>query len=64
MPGGHNTIIGEKGCSLSGGQKKRIHMARALYLKKDILVMDDPLTSLDQVTQKLFIESLSKYDTN
>ncbi|KAM3142803.1 hypothetical protein pb186bvf_005187 [Paramecium bursaria] len=64
MAGGHNTIIGEKGCSLSGGQKKRIHMARALYLKKDILVMDDPLTSLDQVTQKLFIESLSKYDTN
>ena len=50
MAGGHNTIIGEKGCSLSGGQKKRIHMARALYLKKDILVMDDPLTSLDQVT--------------
>lgn len=40
---GIDTMIGEKGVNLSGGQKARINLARALYSEKDIILMDDPL---------------------
>lgn len=40
---GINTMIGEKGVNLSGGQKARINLARALYSEKEILLLDDPL---------------------
>nr|XP_006824099.1 PREDICTED: ATP-binding cassette sub-family C member 9-like [Saccoglossus kowalevskii] len=44
---GDNTEIGEKGINLSGGQKQRISVARALYSRTDIVILDDPLASLD-----------------
>ena len=45
--GGDMTEIGEKGINLSGGQRARINMARALYNNKDIYIFDDPLSALD-----------------
>ena len=56
--GGDLTQIGEKGSSLSGGQKARISMARAVYANKDIILMDDPLSALDVHTKKQVFEQV------
>ena len=44
---GDQTMIGEKGATLSGGQKARISFARALYSNSDILMLDDLLSAVD-----------------
>jgi ABC-type phosphate transport system ATPase subunit len=43
MPDGDSTLIGDRGVSLSGGQRARISLARALYMDADIYLLDDPL---------------------
>ncbi|KAF9433312.1 hypothetical protein BGZ76_009620 [Entomortierella beljakovae] len=45
---GDMTEIGERGSNLSGGQKQRVSLARAVYYKSDIVLMDDPLSAVDQ----------------
>ncbi|KAF9937640.1 Multidrug resistance-associated protein 1 [Mortierella alpina] len=45
---GDMTEIGERGSNLSGGQKQRVSLARAVYHKSDIVLMDDPLSAVDQ----------------
>ena len=47
LVGGDLTEIGEKGINLSGGQKARISLARAMYTNKDIFILDDPISALD-----------------
>uniref|UniRef100_A0A1A9WJ70 Multidrug resistance-associated protein lethal(2)03659 n=1 Tax=Glossina brevipalpis TaxID=37001 RepID=A0A1A9WJ70_9MUSC len=47
LPCGDKTIVGERGASLSGGQKARINLARAVYRKADIYLLDDPLSAVD-----------------
>jgi ABC-type bacteriocin/lantibiotic exporter with double-glycine peptidase domain len=49
---GDLTEIGEKGVNLSGGQKARISLARAIYADTDIILMDDPLSALDSNVKK------------
>lgn len=44
---GDQTIIGDKGVNVSGGQRARIAIARALYQDKNLIIMDDPLSALD-----------------
>jgi ATP-binding cassette, subfamily C (CFTR/MRP), member 1 len=57
LKGGDLTEIGEKGINLSGGQKARISLARAVYADKDIVLMDDPISALDSnVKHKVFEE--------
>ena len=47
--------MGEKGATLSGGQKARVVLARALYADADIYLMDDPISAVDsKVAKKLF----------
>lgn len=60
FPHGDQTLIGERGSSLSGGQKARVSLARALYRKADIYLMDDPLSAVDaHVGKHLFEECIS-----
>ncbi|KAF9584556.1 hypothetical protein BGW38_006031, partial [Lunasporangiospora selenospora] len=47
LPGGDMTEIGERGINLSGGQKARISLARAVYAQADIYLLDDPLSAVD-----------------
>ncbi|KYQ88934.1 ABC transporter C family protein [Tieghemostelium lacteum] len=55
LPGRDQCEIGERGVTLSGGQNQRIAIARAIYSNSDILLLDDPLASLDvDVAQQLF----------
>ena len=41
------TLIGDRGVSLSGGQKARVSLARALYMDADVYLLDDPLSAVD-----------------
>ncbi|XP_023214157.1 multidrug resistance-associated protein 4-like, partial [Centruroides sculpturatus] len=50
------TIVGERGVIMSGGQKARINLARALYLDADIFLLDDPLSAVDVPVAKHIFE--------
>ncbi|OMJ12696.1 Multidrug resistance-associated protein 1 [Smittium culicis] len=52
LPAGDQTEIGERGVNLSGGQKARVSMARAIYSKPDIILLDDTLSALDATIGK------------
>ncbi|PYH93315.1 ABC transporter [Aspergillus ellipticus CBS 707.79] len=52
LPQGDQTQIGSDGLALSGGQKRRIALARALYLHCDLLILDDVLSGLDTATEE------------
>ena len=55
-------MIGEKGATLSGGQKLRISLARAIYSDRDIIIFDDPLSSLDaHVGKSIFKETICQF---
>ncbi|KAH8731418.1 P-loop containing nucleoside triphosphate hydrolase protein [Phaeosphaeriaceae sp. PMI808] len=47
LPAGDKTEIGERGITVSGGQKQRMNIARAIYFDADIILMDDPLSAVD-----------------
>ncbi|XP_050545468.1 probable multidrug resistance-associated protein lethal(2)03659 [Daktulosphaira vitifoliae] len=55
FPYGDRTIVGERGVSLSGGQRARINLARAVYKEADVYLLDDPLSAVDtRVGRHLF----------
>ena len=57
LPGGDETQIGERGITLSGGQKARVSIARAAYANADVVLLDDPLSAVDaHVAEVLFNE--------
>ena len=57
---GDSTVIGEKGVNLSGGQKIRVSLARAVYTDADIYLFDDPLAAVDlTVAEKIFRQCIS-----
>ena len=58
MKVGDQTEIGEKGINLSGGQKARIALARAIYKDPEILIMDDPVSALDVHVRRAVFEDV------
>jgi ABC-type bacteriocin/lantibiotic exporter with double-glycine peptidase domain len=58
LTSGDLTEVGERGINLSGGQKARIALARAIYANKDIILMDDPMSALDAHVKKLVFKNV------
>ncbi|XP_054270037.1 probable multidrug resistance-associated protein lethal(2)03659 [Macrosteles quadrilineatus] len=62
FPYGDKTIVGERGVSLSGGQRARINLARAVYKDADVYLLDDPLSAVDtHVGKHLFEDCVTGY---
>ena len=56
----NDTMIGERGIKISGGERQRIGIARALYDDKDLLILDEPFSSLDKKTSIKILENIKK----
>jgi len=61
FPDGYASMVGERGITLSGGQKQRASIARALLKNPSILILDDPLSSVDAATEEEILAGLSAY---
>jgi len=60
MPDGYDTIVGERGETLSAGQRQRIAIARAVIRRSPILLMDEPSAMLDSQSEKLVLDALER----
>ncbi|XP_060851388.1 probable multidrug resistance-associated protein lethal(2)03659 [Rhopalosiphum padi] len=62
LPYGDRSLVGERGVSLSGGQRARVNLARAVYKQTDIYLLDDPLSAVDtHVGKHLFEKCIKDY---
>lgn len=64
LPEGYNTLVGEGGRGLSGGEKQRIALARAFLKKPTVILFDEPTTGLDLHTEQILQQSLAELSRN
>ena len=60
LPNGYDTLVGERGLKLSGGEKQRVSLARAILKKAPILLCDEPTSSLDSHTELEIMNNLKE----
>jgi len=60
MPLGYATLVGERGATLSGGERRRIAIARAIVRNTPILILDEPTSGLDAASEQAVIEALQR----
>merc|ERR1719296_338647 len=60
LPDGYDTIVGERGLKLSGGEKQRVSLARAIMKRASILLCDEPTSSLDSHTELEIMNNLKE----
>ena len=64
LPDGYNTVVGERGLKLSGGEKQRVAIARTLLKNPRLLIFDEATSSLDSVSEKVILSALNEVAAN
>jgi ATP-binding cassette subfamily B protein/subfamily B ATP-binding cassette protein MsbA len=60
LPEGYDTVVGERGATLSGGEKQRLSIARAFLKDAPVLILDEPTSALDARTEGALLEALER----
>ena len=62
LPDGYDTVVGERGYKLSGGEKQRVAIARVLLKDPRILILDEATSALDTVSERLIQAALARLE--
>jgi ATP-binding cassette subfamily B protein len=60
LPGGYDTLVGERGLRLSGGERQRVSLARAFLKDAPILIFDEPTSSIDMATEEIIMQAMDR----